>query len=181
MLALFPESLEPVGLRPALAEAVRLGAATAGIWSNAAVRATEALKLGFDVGWQPWWMAAPLSGFPAAETSDGFSTEQAAGLPEGCWQAEATQNGQWLGRGRVFLPAATATATAPLAGIFDLLVLPEYQRQGLGGRLLRSLAQRAGQQGAQQLVLNSTPAGERLYRAHGFELIGRGRTYWLQL
>lgn len=67
----------------------------------------------------------------------------------------------------------------PTAGIYDLAVHPEYQRRGIGGQLTGA-ALRVGQEmGARFATLNSTPQGEKLYRASGFEEAGRGQTWFL--
>lgn len=177
----FPRAVEEAGLRPALAEATRLGAKTVGIWANAAIRVPQALKLGFETGWQPWWMTADISAC-TDDVDAALVTHQGLDLPDGAWQATVRQAEDWVGSGTVFIPPHGVSASAgSLAGIFDMYVEESQQRQGIGGRILRSLMQRARSEGIQALVLNSTPSGERLYRAHGFELIGRGQTYWLHL
>ncbi|WP_323961672.1 hypothetical protein GC088_06970 [Arthrobacter sp. JZ12] len=60
LMLMFPTVLSGAGLRPGLAEGVRLGARTVGVWLNAAVRAPELASFGFEPGWQPWWMSAPI-------------------------------------------------------------------------------------------------------------------------
>lgn len=184
LYGLFPERVDEAGLRPALAEAVRLGAKTVGLWSNAAVRVPQALALGFEIGWQPWWMAAAVAEVPPDDAP--LATHRGLDLPEGAWSAELAHDGDWVASGSLFIPAQAEPAGLPpvrpgLAGVFDMYVLESRQRQGLGSRVLRALADRARTEGVQTLLLNSTPAGERLYRSHGFELIGRGQTYWLHL
>lgn len=67
----------------------------------------------------------------------------------------------------------------PTAGIYDLAVHPEYQRRGIGAQLT-GVALRAGRElGARFATLNSTPMGEKVYRAAGFEPVGRGQTWFL--
>lgn len=190
---LFLQAVDGAGLRPALAEAVRLGAKTVGLWMNAAVRAPQALEIGFDIGWQPWWMAAAVLDVPMHH--EPVPTHRGLDVPEGAWQAELSLDGDWAASGSLFVPGPENGPEDPakdrpvspdrirpgLAGVFDMEVLESRQRQGLGTRILRALNARAQAEGAEILVLNSTPAGERLYRKHGFELIGRGQTYWLPL
>lgn len=181
---LFPEAVDAAGLRPALAEAVRLGAATVGLWTNAAVRAKSAIELGFEIGWKPWWMAAAVADVPLIE--DPLPTHRGLDLPDGAWLAELELDGEWAASGRLFTPNQKSSGRADqprsgLAGVFDMSVVESRQRQGLGTRILGALAARARAEGIQSLLLNSTPAGEHLYRANGFELIGREQTYWLRL
>lgn len=182
LYALFPASAEGSGLRPALAEAVRLGVKTVGIWANAAVRLPQALQLGFEAGWQPWWMAASVFEIPLDESP--LTTHHGLNLAKGAWQAQIDLDGGWAASGTLFAPqlgVSSDVVRSGLGGIFNMYVAQEHQRQGLGTRVLRALAARAQQESLDALVLNSTPAGERLYRSNGFELIGRGQTYWLHL
>lgn len=189
LYGLFPAVVDGGSLRPALAEAVRLGAKTVGLWTNAAVRVPQALGLGFEIGRKPWWMAAAVSDVPL--DLEPLPMHRGLNLPDGVWLAELEYDGGWVASGSLFVPAEDDTARdyrakpqrirPGFAGVFDMSVLESRQRQGLGTRILRSLAARARDEGVQTLVLNSTPAGERLHRGHGFELIGRGQTYWLQL
>jgi ribosomal-protein-alanine N-acetyltransferase len=62
-----------------------------------------------------------------------------------------------------------------------IAVAPERQRQGIGTVLLRSLLAEAHRRGARRLDLEvraDNPGAQRLYRAHGFEVIGRRRAYY---
>jgi GNAT superfamily N-acetyltransferase len=68
-----------------------------------------------------------------------------------------------------------------VAGIYDMVVWPRYQRRGLGRALLRAVCGAARARGAGAAVLNATPEGERLYSAEGFARIGTGITYWHHL
>ncbi len=67
----------------------------------------------------------------------------------------------------------------PTAGIYDLAVHPERQRRGIGGQLTATLLRIGQEMGARFATLNSTPQGEKLYRAAGFEGVGRGQTWFL--
>ena len=69
-----------------------------------------------------------------------------------------------------------------IAHVATIAVLPEYRRQGLGGRLLAMALQRAAQKGARSATLevrvSNTPAQD-LYTAFGFERVGLRRGYYL--
>jgi len=67
----------------------------------------------------------------------------------------------------------------PTAGIYDLAVHPGHQRRGIGGQLTGAALRIGQEMGARLATLNSTPQGEKLYRAAGFEPIGRGQTWLL--
>ena len=59
-------------------------------------------------------------------------------------------------------------------------VRPDYRRSGLGTRLLALLAEQARDRGAERIFLEmrqNNPA-ETVYRAAGFEPIGRRRSYY---
>src|SRR5690606_38336265 len=60
------------------------------------------------------------------------------------------------------------------AGVYDLGVVPEWQRRGVGRQLMDALLVAAVDRGASPATLNATPAGERLYRALGFAEVGEG-------
>jgi GNAT superfamily N-acetyltransferase len=187
MLCMFPTEITEAGLLPALAEAERRGAAVVGIWLNAAVKSTELERHRFERGWQPWWMTMPLD----PEGQDGTGTvddrvhldASADGVctlaPPQAWRATARAEGEWAGQAFVFVPPEQGTKH--LAGIFDMVVDPEHRRTGLGTALLDRLARKASDVGAEHLLLNATPEGLPLYRGRGFQLIGKGQTWWYHL
>ncbi|MGA7207102.1 MAG: GNAT family N-acetyltransferase, partial [Specibacter sp.] len=86
---------------------------------------------------------------------------------------------EWAGQSFIFMPPDERKKN--LAGIFDMAVVPEHRRTGLGTALLDTLAATAFDAGAEHLLLNATPEGQRLYRSYGFELIGKGQTWWYHL
>ncbi|WP_299165112.1 GNAT family N-acetyltransferase [uncultured Arthrobacter sp.] len=194
LMLMFPTTLSAAGLRPGLAEGVRLGARTVGVWLNGAVRGQELSSFGFEPGWQPWWMSAPvealtgLSRAGAAITSrvPEYSGPLAAELavaridPPKAWHALLRVDEVPVGAAYAFYDDAATDAKA-LGGIFNMEVLPQFRRRGFGTALLSAVAQEAAAAGAQELALNATPEGYELYSRRGFELIGRGQTWWLQL
>lgn len=179
MLCLFPQEITDAGLQPALAEAERRGATAVGVWMNAAVREGILPAYRFERGWQPWWMTRALdveSVAAASETSDD-RVELTCLADDQVWLATARNGQDWAGRSYAFLPPNQQSGKN-LAGIFDMVVDPEHRRTGLGTALLNSLAEAAFNAGAEHLLLNATPDGQRLYRNRGFELIGKGQTWW---
>ena len=92
----------------------------------------------------------------------------------GAWHAVARVDGQFAGR-------AWSLLQGDVAGIYDMEVLPQFQRRGLGRALLRTVCEAARAAGATRAVLNATPEGERLYSVEGFVHVGRGITYWNHL
>ena len=194
LMLMFPTSISPAGLRPGLAEGVRLGARTVGVWLNGAVRGHELASFGFEQGWQPWWMSAPaeaLTGLDrgdAAITSDvpEYSGALAVELaiartePVRAWHALARVDGEPAGAAYSFYDGTAGDAKA-VGGIFNMEVLPQYRRRGVGTTLLATAGQRAAAAGARELALNATPEGFRLYSRYGFDLIGRGQTWRLHL
>ncbi len=185
MLCLFPTEITEAGLLPALGEAERRGADTVGVWLNAAVKPGALARHRFERGWQPWWMTAALEDWtPVGADDDRVSLAAPAdGVcslnPPQAWLATARVGGEWAGQSHVFLEPGQGTKH--LAGIFDMAVAPEHRRTGLGTALLDRLAATAADAGAEHLVLNATPEGLRLFGSRGFELIGKGQTWWYRL
>lgn len=192
MLCMFPTEISDAGLEPALAEAKRRGASTVGVWMSAAIRESILPQYRFERGWQPWWMTKSLDVetlAAASETPDGRVTVTAV-APDQVWLATArggeaqdagVQDGEheWAGRSYAYLPPEQGTKH--LAGIFDMVVAPEHRRTGLGTALLNQLSEAVFNAGAEHLLLNATPDGQRLYKNRGFDLIGKGQTWWLHL
>lgn len=61
VVGMFPQTISEAGIRPALAEADRLGATDVELWLNASTRINGLLDLGFSQGRQPWWMPLKLA------------------------------------------------------------------------------------------------------------------------
>lgn len=193
---MFPERVSAHAVRPALAEAVRLGADSVRVWLNGAVDATELGALGFAPSWQPWWMAAPVSAVvrsgddSAALTTDVLDYSgplqqemQVVRLqPRQAWHAVTRdrQRRNVSGAAYSFYPSGVA-GVRHLGAIQHLEVLPDYQRQGLATALLSATARAAGEAGAVDLAVNATPQGYEFFSRRGFALLGRGRTHSLEL
>ncbi|WP_157940126.1 GNAT family N-acetyltransferase [Arthrobacter ruber] len=196
LMMMFPESVTAYAVRPALAEGSRLGATSARVWLNGAVDPAELGALGFAPGWQPWWMAAPVSAVVRSGDDDAVLTTEVPDYsgplaeelrvvrtqPRQAWHAVTrdTDGGNISGAAYSFRPSGVAGLTG-LGGIHHLEVLPAYQRRGLATALLSTTARAAGAAGAVDLAVNATPEGYRFLSRRGFTLLGRGRTYALDL
>ena len=57
-------------------------------------------------------------------------------------------------------------------GVYNVATLPEHQRRGYGEAVMRhALAEVRRQNGIEQVILQSTPAGHRLYQRMGFRTV----------
>jgi GNAT superfamily N-acetyltransferase len=185
----FPRVIDEDAARRGVEAARVRGAHIIGAWLATDVDASPLEGVGFERGWEPWWMTATLSAIPvnrdervtiSSEVPEyGAEGRWLLALARGgpdtrAWHAVARVNGRFAGRAWSFAPG-------PVAGIFDMDVWPQFQRQGLGRALLRAVSGVARAHGARDAVLNATPDGERLYSAEGFRRIGTGITYWHHL
>jgi GNAT superfamily N-acetyltransferase len=184
----FPRVLDAEALRRGIAFAVAQDARIVGAWLSQDTDATALTASGFDRGWEPWWMAAPLDAIAqpmdarvalSADVPEYGPDGQglltlARAEPRRAWHAVARVDGRFAGR-------AWCLVSGDLAGIYDMDVWPRFQRRGLGRALLRILCSAARNAGATTAVLNATPDGERLYSAEGFVRVGTGITYWHHL
>ncbi|WP_054011300.1 GNAT family N-acetyltransferase [Arthrobacter sp. ERGS1:01] len=188
MLCMFPTEITEAGLLPALAEAQRRGAAVVGVWMNAAVKGAMLAQHRFEPGWQPWWMTLPLDLEGVVAASEQADPRVVINDPVGevcvleprqAWLATARVDGEVAGQCYAYMPQGERKKN--LAGIFDMEVAPEHRRTGLGTAMLHKLSEAAFDAGAEHLLLNATPLGQRLYKNFGFELIGKGQTWWYHL
>ena len=184
----FPQAIDAAAAQQGVAVARERGACTVGACLAGDVDASGLKAAGFERGWEPWWMTASLDS--VADPDDDrmtITTEVPEYGPEGqrllsladapearARHAVARVDGYFAGRGWAFAPR-------DIAGIYDMDVWPDFQRQGLGRALLRTVCASARAAGAHAAVLNATPHGERLYSAEGFARIGTGITYWHHL
>ena len=145
---------------------------------------------GFEWGWQPHWMAIDLARLPIEE--DDPRVCLVAKVPEyGAYGAalmtlaRARPLRSWHAVGRVdgaYAGHAWAHAVdgrLGSAGIYDVDVLPDHRRRGLGRALTLAVCRAAAEAGARMATLNATGEGELLYRALGFRSLGLGQTWWL--
>ncbi|MFJ9898332.1 GNAT family N-acetyltransferase [Streptomyces sp. NPDC091280] len=190
---MFPRSLPADAVARGVERAKRRGAGSVGVWLSADVDAGPLAEAGFERGWSPWWMTAPIAELeggvdPRIELqldSDDYGGQFAdyraqlalARLPvPRAWYAAAYDGGsrRFAGRAWSFLDGESA-------GVFDMAVWEPFRRRGLGSGLLRVVCAAAGRAGARHAVLNATPEGKLLYSKCGFTQIGAGITWWLHL
>ena len=122
LVLLYPQRIAPAGIRPGLAEGMRLGAQSVSVWLNNAVSYAPLEAFGFRRGPQPLWMSAPVSApqqYSAAaaaidpepaEVSGPDAEELAAGRghPRTAWHVTTRSEGQLTGRAWVFVPSQQA-------------------------------------------------------------------------
>ena len=181
----FPLRIDVAEARRGVEAARARGARIIGAWLAPDVDASALEAVGFERGWEPWWMAAQLS---EIAPSDDERVALCSKVPE---YGEA---------GRQLLALATVRPAAPgmpspawmallqgahgrlprrdTAGIYDMEVWPRFRRKGRARALLRTVCGAARAAGARSAVLNASPDGERVYLAEGFAHIGKGITYW---
>ncbi|MFC5288492.1 GNAT family N-acetyltransferase [Actinokineospora guangxiensis] len=195
-------------LRAQVDEAVRsargLGVERVGCWLTSADEQTQVGgwvgARGFRPGGLPQWMALDLRGVAI----DGQSAEAVSpverlrdwsvcGLTAFDGETAAIRDAMgaveprrvwhlalWGDGGPVGQIAVTAT-TGPwgVAGLHDLIILPEARSQGIGAARFRALCRFVADLGARYVVLNAEGNPPALYRMLGFRSIGRGKTWWL--
>lgn len=190
---MFPEEAELGGVERGIERARDLGRELVGAWLSTETDATPLISLGFERGWAPWWMAAPLESIEqpsdprvhlGVEPGDVDDEQEHAGYggmlrlaelePERAFYAAIRVDGALAGHAWSFVDGDTA-------GIFDLDVWPPYRRRGLGAALLHAVSAAAYDAGARTAVLSTTPQGAIVYRAQGFNRVGMGATWWLHL
>jgi GNAT superfamily N-acetyltransferase len=160
------------------------------------------LARGFQSGWKPCWMALDMNrefaSFPPPEgveirlLEDG-ETPEADGLPyysremailhaaaarrspRSVWHWGAFQKDRLIGHCVLFLHRGALGA----AGIYSVGVLPEEQNRGIGKAVVQAACMLGREKGCRYALLNAT--GERMYRQLGFERVGYGRTWWLNV
>ena len=91
------------------------------------------------------------------------------------WQRFASYVGYFEGE-----PVATAATVfgGGVIGVYNVATLPALQRRGFGEALMRhALAEAHREHGMERLVLQSTPAGLRLYERMGFRTVTRVAVY----
>lgn len=79
---------------------------------------------------------------------------------------------------------ALARMNDDVAEVTRMRVLPEYQAQGIGRRLLHELESRGRTRGFTEVVLDTAPhleAAQALYESEGYEQVGYVETAWTDL
>ena len=65
------------------------------------------------------------------------------------------------------------------AGLFDMGVVPDARRRGIGLALTREACRLAAERGCRIVTLNATGEGMPVYHRAGFRSVGYGMTWWL--
>jgi GNAT superfamily N-acetyltransferase len=121
----------------------------------------------------PSWEAPQLPYYDRATAAE----EQAiAGLhPRQLWHFAATLDGEIVGHCLLF----ATRGLLGVAGIYDVGVVPAARDRGVGKAVVAAACQHARRLGCFHALLNAT--GERMYRQLGFERLGYGWTWWLNV
>lgn len=85
----------------------------------------------------------------------------------------------WVGyRNTEPVSSAAVVIAAGAAGVYNVATIPGWQRQGYGETIMRhALAEVQREHGIEQTILQSTPAGYRLYQRMGYRPITRVAVY----
>jgi GNAT superfamily N-acetyltransferase len=166
--------------------AEELGLRAMSCWSVAEDKRLGTLLLarGFEWGWEPHWMALDIAAAPAGEP--GHEVGPAPGdLPRDLPYASARPDPPAArhlavrdGGGRT-VGHVVVNPWRGIAGIYDMGVVPDRRREGIGRALTLAACAAARDLGCTHAVLNATGEGEPLYRGAGFASLGLGRTWWL--
>jgi GNAT superfamily N-acetyltransferase len=184
----FPRAIDATAAARGVRFAHEHDARIVGAWLSPSTDAGPLEAVGFERGWEPWWMAVAVNAVREPDDSRvalcsavpeyGADGQRLLSLARGdqpkAWHAVARDDGRLAGH-------AWSMVNGEVAGIYDMEVWPDFRRRGLGRALLRSVCHAARSAGASRAVLNATPEGERLYSAEGFVHVGRGITYWHHL
>ncbi len=84
-------------------------------------------------------------------------------LTHSWYMMSAYNDGRLVGFGRVVSDTIHAM-------IYDLIVAPEYQRQGIGGEILDRLVKRCQEAGMRDIQLFCAPGKRAFYEKHGFSV-----------
>ena len=125
---------------------------------------------GFEIGWQPHWMALELDALPADRPVEAVEIELHSA--DGVHRALAR-------RGTSVLGTALMAVDGSAGSIFDLHVEEAERRRGIGWTLTHRLCAQGASDGMRYVTLNATGDGEGLYRAMGFRSLGFGQTWWM--
>ena len=175
-----------------------------GYWSLAPAEpgdiSARLLARGFQLGWQPCWMAIDLehinTDYPVPEgleirVDNSIPVQDVKGLPYGdsdtvtdaflqihparAQRIVALLDGEIVGHNCIFF----TTGPDGVAGLYNVGVLPAFQKQGIGKAIVAAACRCARERGYQYATLNANYIGRRTYEQVGFEFVGHGITWWI--
>ncbi|MBC8078628.1 MAG: GNAT family N-acetyltransferase [Chloroflexales bacterium] len=121
----------------------------------------------------PTWEAPQLPYFDRAEAA--IDRTIAARHPRQLWHFVASLAGEVVGHSMLFV----TSGPLGVAGIYNVGVVPDARNRGVGKVVTMAACRHAQTLGCRHALLNAT--GERMYRQLGFERIGYGWTWWLNV
>lgn len=157
------------------------------------------LARGFQVGWQPNWMAIdldniktgyampegleikednitsthPFKDLPYSGDNGAVTSSVLTAQPKMAQRFIATLDGKVVGQSCVFFTEGEQNT----AGLYEVGVLPEARNKGIGKAVVTAACMYARQKGFRYVTLNGT--GKKMYEDVGFIHIGYGRTWWI--
>lgn len=177
----------------------------AGCWSLDPARPADLgvrlLARGFQPGWRPHWMALDLGqvrtehSFPKGLSivrDNDRSLIAVRNLPYARVvvprPSEAAFPGQWVRhvasiRGKVVGQSVVFLTDGEwgVAGIYHVGVVPQFRNKGIGKAVTLAACLYARDRGYRYAVLNSTDIGRQAYQQLGFQSVGDGWTWWMQI
>jgi GNAT superfamily N-acetyltransferase len=121
----------------------------------------------------PTWQAPQLPYYDQAEAA--LDHAIATLHPRRLWHFVASLAGEVVGHSTLFV----TSGPLGVAGIYNVGVVPDARNRGVGKAVTAAACRQAQLVGCRHALLNAT--GERMYRQLGFERIGYGRTWWLNV
>ncbi|PRA13784.1 GNAT family N-acetyltransferase [Arthrobacter sp. MYb211] len=204
LVLLFPEQAEPAGLRPALAEGMRLGAQRVEAWVNSGSDTKGLKEAGFtdsaQIAWHAGRLAIPMNRWEG-KIRLGNNVPEATG-PDAAelkvtnlWRETSTQLSSGHPALRRVEHAVARTEEGDIVGrgfvqqglggqlmVHSLAVGTGYRRQGVGTALLHGLSRSLinpldppDEEKTQELLAACTPGSAEFFSSNGLRLLGRGR------
>lgn len=125
----------------------------------------------------PIWADISFRGFQMPERTRDQYNAFVLSFAQGCYPAQKLFLAYVDGK-----PAATSLLfiNGKTAGIYYVATLPEYRNRGLGYFVTLAAMRAAKTAGYRNIILQATPAGEKIYRRIGFQEICRAQIYKLK-
>jgi hypothetical protein len=138
--AMFPDTVPVDAVRRGLDRAREHGAAHVAVWSAVDASRPDLVDIGFEVGWQPWWMGAATATFDdgPVRLSRRVVAARRAGPREAARQPLLDRADTWRAEARAPGERCVGGAWGHLgggaAGLYDMVVGPGPRPRHLGGR-----------------------------------------------